>query len=62
MQIRPAVRLSFGLIDSARPGPYGGGALVGVLALGVPMHVGVLTGVFPWLIPSAYRGMPSTHW
>jgi hypothetical protein len=42
----PAVRMSFGLIGTATPGPYGG-ALVGVLALGVPMHA----GVFPWLIP-----------
>lgn len=49
----PAVRMAFGLIDTAAPGPYGGGSLVGVLALGVPMHQGVLTGAFPWLIPYA---------
>ncbi|MFD8079007.1 hypothetical protein ACFV3E_40910 [Streptomyces sp. NPDC059718] len=49
----PAVRMPFGLIDRATPGQFGGGALVGVLALGVPMHPGVLTGVFPWLAPYA---------
>src|SRR4051794_4538061 len=36
---------------TATPGPHDGGALVGILALGVPMRVNVLTNVFPWLIP-----------
>ncbi|MFJ5218773.1 hypothetical protein ACIP98_29145 [Streptomyces sp. NPDC088354] len=45
----PATRLAFGLYDRAT-GPRGG-ALVGVLALGVPMHATVLTGVFPQLAP-----------
>ncbi|MER6687468.1 hypothetical protein [Streptomyces olivaceoviridis] len=46
----PAIRLAMGLIDVETPGPYGG-ALVGVVALGIPMHRNVLTGVFPRLEP-----------
>jgi len=56
----PAARLRYGLIDlcdrgehAGRPGavPVAGGTLVGVLVLGVPMHVGVLLGPFPTLEP-----------
>ncbi|MET9879278.1 hypothetical protein ABZZ36_32320 [Actinacidiphila glaucinigra] len=46
----PAVRLSYGLYDRAIAGARGG-ALVGVFALGVPMHATVLTKVFPRVQP-----------
>ncbi|MDX3075908.1 hypothetical protein [Streptomyces sp. MI02-7b] len=45
----PAIRLSYGLYD--RAASPRGGALVGVLALGVPMHATVLSGVFPDVTP-----------
>lgn len=56
----PAARLRYGLVDlrdcgehvgAAGAVPVAGGTLVGVAVLGVPMHVGVLSGPFPALEP-----------
>ncbi|MFH9967657.1 hypothetical protein ACH4PR_40900 [Streptomyces mirabilis] len=43
MQIRPAVRFVYRLIDTAAPPET---SLVGVLTLGIPTQVAVLTSVF----------------
>ncbi|WP_247465837.1 Mom family adenine methylcarbamoylation protein [Streptomyces sp. XM83C] len=48
MKIRPAVRFAYGLIDVAAPPA---GRLVGVLTLGIPTQVAVLTSVFDRLVP-----------
>ncbi|MER6030655.1 hypothetical protein [Streptomyces sp. NPDC001851] len=48
MQIIPAVRFAYGLIDVAAPPA---GRLVGVLTLGIPTQVAVLTSVFDRLVP-----------
>jgi len=46
----PADRLRFGLFDTEGAGTDGSG-LVGVAVLSVPVHPGVVTGVFPGLVP-----------
>jgi len=48
MQIIPSVRFAYGLIDTAPPPA---GQLVGVLTLGIPTQVAVLTSVFSRLTP-----------
>ena len=50
MQIRPAVRFAYGLYDITA---HSTAELVGVLALGIPTQVAVLTSVFRELTPYA---------
>jgi hypothetical protein len=52
VKIRPAARFAYGLVDTAAPPA---GQLVGVLTLGIPTQVAVLTSVFSRLTPSANR-------
>ncbi|GAA5062241.1 hypothetical protein [Streptomyces similanensis] len=58
MQINPSVRFVYGLIDTAASPEN---SLVGVLTLGIPTQVAVLTSMFGRLTPSAHRSHISTH-